>query len=204
MSSTFESGLESWTIIDNGNGEPAHQPLSRGSLSYYIYGIDSLIHRKETGDDSSLWYFKAPAKFLGNHWAAYGGSLNFILSSAEGSFELANLNRYGLGHLVILECATCKMNAGVRLVMQLSKTFSFDGSTTQFVLPLNENAGWIVDPKNVIIDAWPIPTQCEFVEVLTKLSGVKILGDFTRGYESVALDTVTFKHGPGQPMACYY
>ena len=125
-----------------------------------------------------------------------------MLSSAEGDFQKVNLNEYGQGNLVILECETCKMNAGVTLAMPLSNVFSYDGSTTQFVLPLNEKAGWLKDPKNVILD-WPEPTQCEFVEVLSKLSGLKILGDFTRGYESVAIDNVAFKHGPGQPMACY-
>ena len=202
MGSTFENGAEDWSIVNNGNGQPTFQPISRGLLSYYIYGQDAVIHRTESGDDSLRWYFNAPAKFLGNQWAAYGGSLNFVLSSAEGNFDQANLNLMGTGNFVVLECTTCKMNAGVTLAMPLSATFAFDGSTTQFVLPLTENAGWLKDPKNVILP-WSQPTQCEVVEVLSKLSAIKILGDFTRGYETVALDSVFLKHGPDQPLQCY-
>lgn len=209
VSSTFDLGIDSWSILDNtgangGGAQPTFQAITRGSLlSYYIYGLDAVIRRQaDTGDDSMLWYFSAPTKFLGNQWAAYGGSLDFVLSSAEGSFEATNLNLMGRGKLVVLECKTCNQNAGITLAMPLSYIFTYDGTTTQFQLPLNERAGWLKDPKNVILD-WLQPTQCEFVAVLTALSSLRILGDFTRGHESVALDTVVLRHGQGQPLACY-
>ncbi|GMF21549.1 unnamed protein product [Phytophthora fragariaefolia] len=204
---TFDLDVDNWGILSNGVGDdsrPHFQPISRGvQLSYYIYGLDAVIHRRDdTGDDTRLWYFTAPPKFLGNQWAAYGGSLDFVLSSAEGSFDASNLNLAGSGHLVELECATCAQFSGITLAMPLSPVFSYDGTTTQFSLPLNELAGWVKDPKNIIL-SWGAPLQCEFVNVLSGLSAIRILGDFTRGYESVALDTVTLRHGPGQPVKCY-
>lgn len=203
VTSTFDSGVDNWSIISNSNGRPTHQPISRGPLlSYYIYGLDAVIHRMENGDDSMRWYFSAPPKFLGNQWASYGGTLDFVLSSAEGTFDAANLNLGGNGNLVILECNTCNQNAGITLAMPLSTTFSYDGTTTQFSLPLNERQGWVKDPKNIIL-TWTAPTQCEMVSVLSALSSIRILGDFTRGIESVALDTVSLKHGQGIPRACY-
>ncbi|KAL3672320.1 hypothetical protein V7S43_003009 [Phytophthora oleae] len=206
VSSTFDLDIDNWRIVSNGAdaNSPYFQPISRGvQLSYYIYGLDAVIHRRDdTGDDSMLWYFSAPPKFLGNHWSAYGGSLDFVLSSAEGSFDAANLNLGGSGHLVELECATCAQFAGITLAMPLSPVFLYDGTITQFKLPLNELAGWVKDPKN-IIESWDPPGQCEFVSVLSGLSAVRILGDFTRGYESVALDSVVLRHGPGQPVKCY-
>lgn len=206
VTSTFDRDAENWRIVSNGNGaSPTFQPISRGRLlSYYVYGLDAVIHRKSdgSGDDMMLWYFSAPDKFLGNQWAAYGGSLDFVLSSAEGSFDQANLNLLGRGNLALLECSTCNLNTGITLAMPLSLTFSYDGTTTQFRLPLSELAGWLKDPKNVI-RPWTQPTQCEFVSVLSALTSLKILGDFTRGYESVALDTVAFRHGPGKPLRCY-
>ncbi|KAG7401658.1 hypothetical protein PHYBOEH_011612 [Phytophthora boehmeriae] len=207
VSSTFDLDVEKWELTANGVGvdsKPHFQPISRGvQLSYYIYGIDAVIHRRDdTGDDSMRWYFTAPPKFTGNHWAAYGGSLDFVLSSAEGSFNAANLNLAGIGHLVELECSTCAQYKGITLAMPLSPVFSYDGTTTQFRLPLNERAGWVKDPKNILA-SWKPTNQCEFVSVLTGLSALRILGDFTRGYESVALDTVILRHGPGQPVPCY-
>lgn len=209
VTSTFDRDAENWRIVSNGQSPqsqtPTFQPISRGRLlSYYVYALDAVIHRKSdgSGDDAMLWYFSAPDKFLGNQWAAYGGSLDFVLSSAEGSFDQANLNLLGRGNLALLECTTCNLNAGITLAMPLSLTFSYDGTTTQFRLPLSELAGWLKDPKNVILP-WTQPTQCEFVSVLSALTSLKILGDFTRGYESVALDTVAFRHGPGKPLRCY-
>lgn len=204
VASTFDRGVDNWKLVSNGNARPSFQPISRGRLmSYYIYGTDAVIHRRsDTGDDSMLWYFSAPDKFLGNQWAAYGGSLDFVLSSAEGSFDKENLNLYGRGNLAVLECSTCNVNAGVTLAMPLDNVFTYDGSTTQFRLPLHELAGWVKDPKNIILP-WTQPTQCEFVSVLSALTSLRILGDFTRGYESVALDTVVLRHGPGKPLPCY-
>ncbi|KAF1332411.1 Laminin b type iv, partial [Globisporangium splendens] len=207
VASTFDRDVENWSIVSNGNaggGRASFQPISRGRLlSYYIYGIDAVIHQKsDTGDDAVLWYFSAPSKFLGNQWSAYGGSLDFVLSSAEGSFDKENLNLFGRGNLVILECSTCDRNAGITYAMPLSPVFSYDGTTTQFRLPLNELAGWVKDPKNIILP-WSQPTQCEFVSVLSALTSLRILGDFTRGYESVALDSVMLRHGPGKPLPCY-
>lgn len=215
VTSTFDLNIDDWTIVGNTASSPLttslpkFQPISRGpQLSYYIYGIDSVIRPKvdkygADGDDAVLWYFNAPPKFLGNQWASYGGSLDFVLFSAEGSFEVSNLNLYGQGHLVELECSTCAQNSGVKLAMPLSNAFTFDGSVTQFRLPLLPEAGWVKDPKN-ILQPWPQPKACELVSVLSALTSIRILGDFTRGHESVAIDTVQLRHGPsGLPSQCY-
>lgn len=215
VSSTFDLDADGWTIVGNTGSSPltvttpTFQPISRGpQLSYYIYGVDKVIRPRvdaigADGDDSLLWYFSAPPKFLGNQWAAYGGSLDFVLFSAEGSFDSANLNLGGRGHLAVLECATCEQNAGVTLAMPLSKTFAYDGTITQFRLPLLPDAGWVKDPKN-ILRQWTAPSACELVRVLSGLSSLRILGDFTRGHESVAVDSVQLRHGPsGLPAQCY-
>ena len=48
------------------------------------------------------------------------------------------------------------------------------------------------DPKNSLF-AWPQPSQCDMIEVLSGLSGLRILGDLTDWYESIALDAVSLK-----------
>jgi hypothetical protein len=164
--------------------------------------IDATIQTDTvTGNDANLWYFQAPPKFRGNHWYAYGGELRFTLSSTEGDFSELN-DAPNTAWLAILDCATCNRNAGVRLAWPQSASPAFDGTTASFVIPLHETAGWLTDPKNTLLP-WQPPTQCAFVEVLSKLTGVSILGDFTRFYETVALDAISFYHGAGQPLACY-
>nr|CCA23667.1 conserved hypothetical protein [Albugo laibachii Nc14]CCA25328.1 conserved hypothetical protein [Albugo laibachii Nc14] len=205
MTSNFDQSVENWRVIDNGEESvPSYQEITRsgGLLSYYIYAVDAVIHPTETGDDSMLWHFSAPQKFLGNMWAAYGGKLSFVLSSAEGSFSPANLNKKGSGFLVRIECESCDRDNGMTLALPLSKTFSYDGTPTQFSISLDETAGWLKDPNNILLD-WLPPTSCDFVRVLSGVSSWLILGDFTRGYESVALDLFSIHHGEGQPKECY-
>ena len=75
---------------------------------------------------------------------------------------------------------------------RVAPTRFFDGSTTTFSIPLDETAGWRKDPKNSLF-AWPRPSQCDMIEVLSGLSGLRILGDLTDWYESIALDAVSLK-----------
>ncbi|OQR81989.1 hypothetical protein THRCLA_23260 [Thraustotheca clavata] len=202
MSSQFYFDSDGWSIVHNhNNNQPVFDATSRGALSYYIYGTDAVIRTDPTtGDDKWLWYFSAPPKFLGNQWYTYGGMLNFLLGSSEGDFS--SINNPANSPLVILDCSTCNLNSGVRLAWAQSNSPQFAGATTAYSIPLIETAGWLMDPKNTLLP-WTQPTQCQFVEVLTKLSGLSILGDFTKRYETVALDNVQFLHGPGQPIACY-
>ncbi|CAK4555192.1 unnamed protein product [Aphanomyces euteiches] len=177
MSSQFYLDAEGWGTTNNQN-----------------------VQTTKSGDDAQLWYFTAPPKFLGNQWSTYGGTLQFTLSASEGDFS--NLNTPSTAPLVILDCATCNLNAGVRLAWPQALSPAFSGATQSFTIPLTETAGWVTDPKNTLLP-WTPPTQCAIVEVLTKLSGISILGDFTRRYESVGLDSVVLTHGDGQPLTCY-
>ena len=95
-------------------------------------------------------------------------------------------------NLVELECAYCAVNEGITLAFPAYNATTFDGSTTTFSISLDEAAGWIKDPKNTLLQ-WPTPSKCEMVEVLSGLTAVRILGDFTDWYESIALDAVALK-----------
>ncbi|RHY92322.1 hypothetical protein DYB37_000340 [Aphanomyces astaci] len=173
------------------------------SLLYSLFRKAVIQTQPTSTDDAQLWYFTAPSKFLGNQWATYGGMLTFTLSASEGDFSSSsNLNTPATTPLVILDCATCNLNAGVRLAWPQTLSPAFTGPAQTFSIPLSETAGWVTDPKNTLLP-WTPPSQCVLMEVLSKLSGVSILGDFTRRSETVALDAVVLSHGPGQPLACY-
>lgn len=122
----------------------------------------------------------------------------FSMGSAAGDFSLANIN--SAPRLVILDCATCDSNKGTRLVYYPDPAF-LDGTTKTVSIPLSE-ASWLKDPKNTLL-AWPVPSTCDMVEVLSGLTGVRILGDQSKWYESVAIDNVAFLQGTkGVPLAC--
>jgi hypothetical protein len=206
VGSQFGRGAEGWAIVGNqaASSEAKWEPSSRGALNYYVYGSDDIINTVGGGGDASRWYFDAPAKFLGHHGIAYGGTLDFTLSSFQGDFSAGQLNpgegSTGL-HLVELYCAQCRVNRGATLVFPLSRAQAFTGATTSYSLNLSEAAGWLEDPRNTLA-SWVAPSQCAMVEVLSGLSAVRILGDFTRWYESVALDNAHFVNLKAQVPVC--
>jgi len=200
---------QGWRITGNkaSTGNANFEAFSRGALlNHYIFATDDKINVKGGGGtgayDSSLWYFEAPAPYLSNWGIAYGGSLRFTLGAFSGDFSKQNAPST---HVVELECATCTgpVGNGITLAFPISAltTGPFTGDATIFTLPLLEGAGWIKDPQNTLL-AWTKPTQCDIIQVLSRLSAFRILGDWTTWYESVALDNVQILNTKGLLPRC--
>lgn len=211
-SSHFSAGADDWLIA--GNRQPAasspasHEASSRGALSHYVYATDDTLNL-EGGRDKDLWMFQAPQKFLGWQGGWYGSKLEFTLSSFAGDFSAANSNAGADNthedlRLVELHCSSCALNTGITIAYPLSAS-SFSGATKTFSLELKETAGWLQDPENTLT-GWEAPSKCSMIEVLSGLTSVKILGDFTSWYESVSLDDVKVVKGKAKsdiPMCAY-
>jgi hypothetical protein len=189
VDSDFATGLDGWTISGNTKATATYEPSSRGAMSYYVYNTDDNIQVDASGSDTKQWHFQAPAKFLGWQGNSYGGALKFTLSSSTGDFSAGNQN--SALNLVDIYCASCAQNNGIHLVYK--SPVAFDGSTTAFTVPLTEKS-WLKDPKNTLV-AWEAPQQCEFIDMLAHLSSLSILGDHTKWYETVALDSVRLSTG---------
>jgi hypothetical protein len=202
VGSDFLSGDEGWTIIGNAKAGavtvPEFEPYHRGKLfNYYIYAKDDIINHSKFGEqDKSLWYFNAPAKFLGNRVAAYGGHISFSIGMFAG--DIASLNRGG--NLVELECKDCGYKTGITLVYRFSK-IHFERKIANFKIELVETANWLKDPQDSL-KQWTVPSKCEFLQVLSRLSGLRILGDITTWYETVALDNVFLSNTKNNVPAC--
>ena len=214
VSSSFTFDSDAWSVTNNGAGGVgvAHSASSRGLMNHYITSKDDEINMSpSTSQDSRLWYFVGPSKFLASSYnppnlLAFGGSLNFKLSSQAGDFAASNLNT---APLVILECATCDSGMGIRLVHTPSS--SFDGKQKQFSIPFTTSATnsgngivWKKDSRSSLIP-FTETNDCELIEVLNGLSSLKILGDFTKWHESVSLDDVKMVagHPVTIPLSCY-
>jgi len=206
--SDFSVDLDGWTVVQNGARAAAlpaggllYQPFSRGVLNHYVLATDAEINtNKITGNDDTLWYFVAPPKFMGMNNIAYGGTLTFAMASAAGDFSPSNINA-GV-QAVVLECASCASGAGTRLVKFAdSVIMPLDGQARVVSIPLVESV-WLKDPKNILLP-WTVPSQCDMVEVLGGITALRILGDQTKWYESVAIDRVAYTVGSGNvPLAC--
>jgi hypothetical protein len=209
VGSNFLLNNEGWTIVGNKalSSSATFEPYSRGKLNHYVIGSDDKISvSREGGEDSALWYFEAPASFLGNKGVSYGGHLSFMLAAFSGDFSSLNDG----ANLVQLDCAECigPVGKGITLVYPLSKALreaasSFkDGSMeVSFSLELLESSGWLKDSQNTLKE-WQPPSQCDLIQVLSRLSSVRILGDLTRWYESVALDDVLLANKVSKIPVC--
>lgn len=209
VSSSFDSNDENWKIEGNRlKNSVNYENSSRGKeLNHYVFGTDDSItssNTDSTSPDTSLWRFVAPEKFHGNWATGYNGNLKFTVSSFSGDFSTKNLNYDTTSstnsltnavqpntsnHLVKIHCKTCKVNTGVTIAYPFPQDYT--GKTKVFDLLMNEN-NWLIDPETSLT-AWSKPTKCEFLEVLSSISSLSILGDFTRWYESIAIDDVILK-----------
>mmetsp|Transcript_52040 Transcript_52040/g.156164 ORF Transcript_52040/g.156164 Transcript_52040/m.156164 type:complete len:319 (+) Transcript_52040:1708-2664(+) len=192
VASDFRFSSENWTTLGNRKNGVSYEPTSRGIMNHYVYAADDILNIDAKRDDIDLWYFHLPSKFNGWHGIVYGGTLNFSLSSFSGDFSPDQINFGGKMNLVEIHCAKCDYNRGVTVAFPLEKVSGgFSGSTTTFSLDMKETSGWLKDPENVLLE-WTVPSKCELIEVLSGIESIKILGDFTRWYETVSIDNVQF------------
>ncbi len=190
--SDFLFSDEDWTTVGNRHKNGVFfEPSSRGLMNYYIYALDQSINVNSdgNGEDLDIWYFDLPSKFLGWQGIMYRGTLEFVISSFGGDFSEEFQNGGGKLNLVEITCNKCNVNTGVKIGLPLENAGGFDGNTKKFSLTLTETSGWMMDPKNTLLPWTPI-SKCRFIEVLSSISSIQILGDFTSWYESISIDDV--------------
>ena len=98
-----------------------------------------------------------------------------------------------------MDCAG-PVGPGIKLIYPIKASaaaLNFVGKTTKFSVPLLESSGWLKDPQNVLLK-WSAPSVCDMIQVLSRLSSIKILGDWTVWYESIALDEVRLVNTEGR------
>ena len=194
VGSDFLFSDEGWTTTGNRNSNTViHDPTSRGQvLNHFIYAADDSLNVNQNGYDIDKWEFVFPEKYLGWQGIAYGGTLEFTLSSYGGDYSDVNEGYLQKKNLVEIHCGKCDMFRGITLGFPLSSTVGFSGETKTFSLTLDEHSGWLKDPKNVNFE-WVKISKCDFIRVLSGISKMTILGDFTNWYETVIIDNVKLK-----------
>ena len=180
-------GPDGWTIIGNkaSVSAPIYEPYSRNNfINHYIYATDNHVHISTTTHsrkDKALWYFNAPSKMLGNMGIAYGGHISFVISIFAGDMKKMNQDL----NLVELECSRCGYNVGYPM-----PTDPIINNMASFKLELTETSIWQKVTQDTTASINRSLSKREFIEVLSQLSGLRILGDLTQWTETVALDNV--------------
>ncbi|KAF4658282.1 hypothetical protein FOL46_007041 [Perkinsus olseni] len=206
-SSSFTDNCQGWTIEDNGNKvtAPEHQPFTLGGLDRYCLGYDDIMYTDfSDGSDRVRWKFVSPqynpfynltasTVYRAEHMrGAYGGYLSFTVRSTYGDFTSELLNKANIW--VTLECAVCNNHRGLRIVRETQVGgLTWDGNEQTVVLRLASGENWKKDPLNLALPLTDA-TECEMAAVLWNLSKLKILGDFSKSGEGVAIDDVSISH----------
>lgn len=121
---------------------------------------------------------------------------------------------------MVLECAACdgpvgSSGGGITLGYSMaalahSPNGAFTGAPLRVSIPLKEQlglplglqgGGWVKDPQNSLLP-WSPASQCDLIQVLSRLSKIRILGDWTSWYETVGLDDVRISNTKGQLPLC--
>ena len=190
VGSNFILSTDGWSIIGNKNNQVTHDPSSRGEINHFIYASDDSINVDFNKNDIDIWRFNASEDFMGWNGILYGGTFEFILSSFSGDFSPSNANFDGNMNLIMMSCATCNRGKGITLAYPLLETFN--GSIHKFVINMTESSGWLQDPFNTLF-SWTKPSKCDFIRVLSGITSMSILGDFTKWYESVSIDSIYWR-----------
>jgi hypothetical protein len=86
--SNFDSGMEGWQVVDVNFAESVNPPsVSAAYLgAWHLGGGNPDGYLEQPSDPNPLWqWFSAPAWYLGDMSAAYGGAISFDLrDSADG------------------------------------------------------------------------------------------------------------------------
>ena len=168
-SSTFDTNDEGWTVVTTlGYTGPVNYESSGGNPGGYIWAADP---------DTGAWGFRAPAKFLGDVSAAYGGQLTFDIASVNPVYDSAWVAIDGNG---------------------LQFVHAYDapelpGVTYGRSVPIVAGTGWI-DPIS-----YDPATEAELRSALASLDTLAIVAEFadgTGGEDVSALDNVILTPEP--------
>jgi len=171
--STFDTDTEGWTTDADARCRPIPcYAATGGHPDGHIYSEDALQGIK--------FYYNAPAKFLGDASAAYGGHLTFAMRQDIRSVKQTD------------DIDIILVGAGLTLVYDTPRNppsiwFTYDA-------PLVESAGW---RKGSLTG--PPPSAAEMQAVLGSLTRLGLRGDFILGQATSYLDTVVLG-GPEIPL----
>lgn len=164
-SSAFEADEDGWLIGNNGEGTRPDLLTTGGNPGGHICGKDQ--------KDGDIWYFVAPAKFLGNAATAWGKRLTFDLKQGSIYNQLR-------GRDVVLN--------GGGLALTIPSRFAPGLDWTPYSFRFDGEQGWVIDEPT---GAGPVATEQDIKTVLATLTSVRIRGEYFDGANDVAcLDNV--------------
>jgi hypothetical protein len=167
--STFDTGTDGWLLAGDATTAIPAWIATGGNPGGFVNGIDTV-----TG---GVWYWQAPAAFLGDASSSYGQTLSFDLRM-RGSGTLFDASD------VVLT------GGGLSLHLDLA-VLPADSAWTRYSVTLSEAAPWKVGALD-----GPAVTPAQLHAVLGSLAGLRIRGEFITGADNGDLDNVVLAAVP--------
>lgn len=176
----FHLNNEGWNITGYKNISATFMPYNLdGLMSHFITGHDDVVNVDyKNKDDRELWFFSK--HFPENFSLTNASALKFTMTSFVGDFT--NLNN-----------PNSTASAFVKLFNNVSQEYimfpisnlveEYDGKIKEFYIPFVYQV-WINGVNNAPL------VYDEFKMFLKNISDIYILGDWTRGNETIGLDNV--------------
>lgn len=176
--STFDSGGEGWSLANGGGSFTWNASL--GNPGGGISGNDSASNQ--------LWYFSAPAVFLGDQSMMAGGTISWDRRNIGGG------SAAGQAADVILQSSTLRIGYAI--------PGNIDLATWQtFSVPLSP-IGWYVMPAFPSTPSTGTAvTAVQFYQVLADLTAMYLQGEYRNGDDTGALDNVIMAPVPAPGAA---
>lgn len=181
--SRFDSGDDGWTVRDLAYPDPGAPPVSLGSRTASNQGG----HLARADFSANAWYWFAPAKFLGDQSAAFGGTLSFDLAvTGQGFGNPPNFSQEDV--LLVGGGRTLAYSTGA--VVQPTAAVAWFGNS----VPLSPG-GWTLDSRH-----GPSASAADLQAALGALSALYIRGEFLFGLDDVGrLDNVLLQSPVPEP-----
>lgn len=165
--STFDADAEGWTLANGGVSLTWSNTL--GNPGGGISGNDGASNR--------LWYFSAPAAFLGDQSSMLGGSLAWDRRYIGGGSSLAP------------DSFDIIIHAGSLQIGYLIPG-SLDLPTWETLSVPLSSAGWVIAGNFPTPGVGPAVTEAQFAQALAGMTALYIQGEYRNGDDTGALDNV--------------
>jgi hypothetical protein len=169
--SNFDTDDEGWRRNTSAGFKSTTFSATGGNPDGHVSGFDV---------ENGPWFFEAPAKFLGDVSAAVGSTLTFDRRVTGGSsaINFEDVRLVGGGLTLVFDEPVIARNIWV------SKSILLDVSQ-----------GWKVGSLS-----GPSATAADFLQVLSSLNSLQILGDFYLAGDTGALDNVVLSGAVAVPI----
>lgn len=167
ITSAFNTDADGWIVIGDATSSVPNYLNEGGNPGGYVSADDTA-----TG---GVWYWSAPAKFLGDQSTSFGKNLSFDLKQSAITSQFDDID-------------ISISNGSTTIVLDLADNPGIDW--TSYSVTLDTSTPWKID--NIITGE--IATSEQILAVISNIISLKIRGEYVSGSDTGGLDNVILQN----------